>query len=42
MTQLLAHAREPAVAFYERLGFTASGEPFQEVGLPHRTVTLAL
>jgi ribosomal protein S18 acetylase RimI-like enzyme len=41
-TQLLAHAREPAVAVYERLGFTVTGEPFEQVGLPHRTVMQTL
>lgn len=41
-TQLMAHAREPAVAFYERLGFTVTGDAFEQVGLPHRTVTQAL
>lgn len=39
--QLWAHAREPAVPFYERLGFAAVGAPFEQVGLPHRTVTRA-
>jgi len=39
---LLAHAREPAVPFYEAVGFVTSGEPFEQVGLPHRRVVLAL
>lgn len=30
------HAREPAVPFYERLGYEVEGEPFLEVGLRHR------
>jgi ribosomal protein S18 acetylase RimI-like enzyme len=30
------HAREPAVPFYERLGYEIEGEPFLEVGLRHR------
>jgi GNAT superfamily N-acetyltransferase len=42
IAQLMAHAREPAVAFYERMGFTVTGEPFEQVGLPHRTVTKTL
>jgi len=29
------HARETAVAFYERLGYTRDGEKFEEVGIPH-------
>jgi len=30
------HARETAVGFYQRLGYAVSGEPFTEVGIPHR------
>lgn len=30
------HARETAIPFYERLGYHVEGEPFTEVGLPHR------
>jgi len=30
------HARDYAVPFYERLGYTIEGEPFTEVGLRHR------
>jgi len=29
------HAREPAVGFYKRLGYTVVGERFTEVGIPH-------
>jgi predicted GNAT family N-acyltransferase len=32
---LQLHARATAVAFYESLGFTRIGEPFNEVGIPH-------
>src|SRR6478735_7602094 len=39
---LMAHAREPAVGFYERAGFSVEGEPYVKVGLPHRTVVMAL
>ena len=28
------HARQIAVPFYERLGYTIVGEPFEEVGIP--------
>lgn len=38
-TELFAHAREPAVPFYERLGYAVLGEPFLEVGILHRLVT---
>ena len=30
------HARQNAVGFYQRLGYATQGEPFTEVGLPHR------
>jgi hypothetical protein len=30
------HARANVVGFYERLGYETYGEPFEEVGLPHR------
>ena len=36
------HARHTALAFYERLGYSAQGEPFMEVGIPHRNMTKAL
>lgn len=39
---LMAHAREPAVGFYERAGFSVEGEPYVKVGLPHRTVVMRL
>jgi predicted GNAT family N-acyltransferase len=32
------HARAHVVGFYEKLGYTAYGEPFVEVGIPHRTM----
>ena len=35
-SKLSMHARETAVPFYERLGYRVEGEPFVEVGLPHR------
>ena len=39
---LVAHAREAAVAFYLRLGYTASGDEFIEQTIPHRLVTKEL
>ena len=30
------HARQNAIGFYERLGYEQFGEPFSEVGIPHR------
>jgi predicted GNAT family N-acyltransferase len=32
------HARDTAVAFYERLGYEAYGQPFVEVTVPHRAM----
>ncbi|RKH00453.1 GNAT family N-acetyltransferase [Corallococcus carmarthensis] len=32
------HARTPVVPFYERLGYTLYGEPYEEVGIPHRNM----
>ncbi|HEX3601884.1 MAG TPA: GNAT family N-acetyltransferase [Lacipirellulaceae bacterium] len=33
--RVVLHAREPAVPFYEKLGYRRVGEPFEEVALPH-------
>lgn len=35
VTTVWANARLPALAFYERHGFVAVGEPFAEIGIPH-------
>jgi predicted GNAT family N-acyltransferase len=32
---ILVHAQETSVPFYERLGYQASGERFDEAGIPH-------
>jgi len=40
--RMTLHARQTAVGFYERLGYTAVGEPFTEVGIPHRAMDKAL
>jgi len=29
------HARDHAVGFYQKLGYTSAGDPFVEVGIPH-------
>jgi predicted GNAT family N-acyltransferase len=39
---MMLHARESAVPFYERLGYRAVGEPFEEVTIPHREMIKAL
>jgi ribosomal protein S18 acetylase RimI-like enzyme len=36
------HARETAVGFYARLGYAVVGEPFSEVGIPHRHMRRSL
>lgn len=39
---LALHAQRTARSFYERLGFAPQGEPFEEAGIPHITMTSAL
>lgn len=34
--KMVLHAREHAVPFYLSLGYSLEGEPFTEVGIPHR------
>ena len=41
-SRMTLHARQTAVAFYERLGYAVDGEPFAEVGLPHRIMSKEL
>ena len=36
--QVIAHARDTALPFYLALDYQPRGEPFVQVGLPHRTV----
>lgn len=36
------HARETAIGFYRKLGYEVTGEPFVEVGLPHRLMRRSL
>ncbi len=36
------HAQVPVVAFYERLGYEAHGEEFEDAGIPHREMTKGL
>lgn len=35
---VVLHARHHAVGFYERLGYVCFGAPYDEVGMPHRTM----
>jgi predicted N-acetyltransferase YhbS len=41
-THVHLHARAPVIPFYERLGYAVDGEPFTEVGIPHRHMRKAL
>lgn len=36
--EMLAHARETAVPFYQRLGYVAAADTFIETTIPHRVV----
>jgi predicted GNAT family N-acyltransferase len=36
------HAQRTAQGFYARLGFAPQGEPYEEAGIPHITMTSAL
>lgn len=40
--EVVLHAQRSAVGFYERLGFDARGEPFQEAGIEHREMVKRL
>jgi GNAT superfamily N-acetyltransferase len=40
--RIVAHARDTAVRFYQRLGYAVEGEPFLEQTIPHRLVSRAL
>ena len=39
---LILHSRETVTGFYEKLGFHAEGNIFQEVGIPHRMMRKSL
>jgi len=39
---MILHARATAVPFYLKLGYALVGEPFEEVGIPHRGMEKAL
>jgi ribosomal protein S18 acetylase RimI-like enzyme len=34
--RITLHARDDAIPFYQRHGYRCVGEPFEEVGIPHR------
>ncbi|PWJ42208.1 GNAT family N-acetyltransferase [Sediminitomix flava] len=33
--EMIVHSRDVAMGFYEKLGYTKVGEPFEEVGIKH-------
>jgi len=33
--EIMMHARKTAIGFYEKLGYTAEGDEFSEVSIPH-------
>ena len=39
---IVLHSRAPVVGFYEAIGFHVVGDPFEEVGIPHRKMTMAI
>lgn len=39
---VVLHARETAVPFYLAIGYEVVGDPFEEVGLPHRKMAKAV
>jgi predicted GNAT family N-acyltransferase len=40
--RVLLHAQVPVVGFYERLGYEARGETFEDAGIPHREMVKPL
>lgn len=40
LSRLYCHAQDRAVGFYEALGWTPEGEPFEEAGIGHRKMVL--
>ncbi|MCW5652425.1 YbgC/FadM family acyl-CoA thioesterase [Hydrogenophaga sp.] len=40
--QVLLHAQQSAIGFYERLGFDRQGPVFEEAGIPHQEMVLGL
>lgn len=42
VTEVRLTAQVSAIGFYEREGFQAMGDPFDDAGIPHRAMTLVL
>jgi formyltetrahydrofolate-dependent phosphoribosylglycinamide formyltransferase len=41
LAPIILDAQVPVIPFYERLGFVAEGDVFDDAGIPHRRMTLA-
>ena len=39
MEEVFLHAQSHALEFYQKAGFVAAGEQFDEAGIPHRSMT---
>ncbi|ANF96951.1 GNAT family N-acetyltransferase [Paenibacillus bovis] len=39
---IMLHARQVAIPFYEKLAYQITGEPFTEIGIPHRIMVKSL
>ena len=39
MEEVFLHAQSHALEFYQKAGFVADGEQFEEAGIPHRSMT---
>jgi predicted GNAT family N-acyltransferase len=41
ISTLVLHSRESVCGFYEKLGYRLEGEAFDEIGIPHRRMSLS-
>ena len=42
MEEVFLHAQSYALEFYQKAGFIADGDEFEEAGIPHRSMTLGM
>lgn len=42
LKEILIHSRQEVTSFYEALGFSVYGDPFEEVGIQHQHLRLVL
>jgi predicted GNAT family N-acyltransferase len=40
--EIILHSQVSAIPFYEKLGFQAQGDVYDEAGIPHRNMMLTL